>query len=111
MEDSKLRAFAKIVPLPNEASNRGCTVEAVQLAPEGRFVLVEGRGFPPNAQLAIDRVGGGEHSTAKAKANSDGRYFDLILPFQKGQQSGTTTVKAEATGCAPSVTFDWGVRK
>jgi hypothetical protein len=111
MEDSKLRAFAKIVPLPNEASNRGCTLTAVQLAPAGRFVLVEGRGFPPSAQLAIERLSGDQHSSAKAKANADGRYFDLILPFQKGRESGTTTVKAEATGCTPSLTFDWGARK
>jgi hypothetical protein len=33
------------------------------------------------------------------------------LPFQKGRESGTTTVKAEATGCTPSLTFDWGARK
>src|ERR1700720_2626724 len=65
MDDSRLRAFAKIVPFPNEASDRGCSLAAVQLAPEGRFVLVEGRGFPPNAQLAIDRLSGEEHSSAK----------------------------------------------
>ena len=111
IEDSKLRAFAKIVPLPNEASNRGCTLTAVQLAPEGRFVVVEGRGFPPNAPLAIDRLSGAEHTSARARANAEGRYFDLILPFQKGRESGTTTVKAEAGACAPSLTFDWGARK
>ena len=111
MDNSRLRAFAKIVPLPNQASNRGCTLEAVQLAPEGRFVLVEGRGFPPNAQLAIDRLSGDEHTTAKAKATPDGRYFDLILPFQKGRANGTMSVTAEASGCTPSLTFDWGARK
>jgi hypothetical protein len=111
IEDSKLRAFAKIVPLPNQASNRGCALEAVQLAPQGQFVLVEGRGFPPNAQLAIDRLSGDQHTTAKAKATKDGRYFDLILPFQKGRASGTMAVKTEAAGCTPSLAFDWGARK
>jgi hypothetical protein len=73
--------------------------------------MVEGRDFPRNAQLAIDRLNGDEHTTAKAKATKDGRYFDLILPFQKARASGAMTVKAEATGCTPSLTFDWGARK
>jgi hypothetical protein len=110
-KDDKVRAFAKIVPIPIQASDKGCTLDVVLLAPYGRVVVVEGRGFAPNAPLKIERTGGGERSASNQKSTSDGRYSDVVLPVKKGVESGQTTVKIAAAACAPSVTFEWGARK
>ena len=110
-KDDKVRAFTKIVPLPIQSSDKGCTLDAVLLAPYGRVVVVEGRGFARNAPLKIERTGAGERSTGDQKSTADGSYSEVVLPIKKGVESGQTTVKITAPACAPAVTFDWGARK
>lgn len=108
--EEKLKAFLKIVPIPNEATDGGCVLEAVLLMPGAEAVEIEGRGFQPNAAIAVESNSAGEHHNGKAKADADGVYRTLFLPYVKGQERGTTHVRIKAARCSPAVTFDWGKR-
>lgn len=108
LDDSRIRALAKIVPIPNEVEDRGCSLSFVLLAPNAALVVVEGRGFEPGRPITVESASGDERLTSTARAGEDGRYTDPILPFRKGLQRGTTTVQFKTPECTPLVTFEWG---
>jgi len=110
MDDPRIRALVKIVPIPNQTENRGCSLSSVLLTPQGALVIVEGRGFEPGRQITIESASGDERLTSTARAGEDGRYVYPILPFRKGLQSGTTAVQFKTPECTPSLTFEWGQR-
>ncbi len=108
--DGSIKVFAKIVPLPLKGEDKGCSVEAVLLTPGSELVLIEGTGFPPNSDIALDSESEGERHGGKAKTDADGRYVSGILPYKQGVARGTTKVNLKASGCSPSVSFPWGKR-
>jgi hypothetical protein len=108
--DGASRVFAKLVPVPLAAADRGCRIEAVLLLPGAEVVLVVGSGFPPDADLTMDSDSAGERHTASGKANSDGRYISAFLPYVQGVARGATNVRLAAAGCSPTLRFPWGRR-
>jgi hypothetical protein len=110
MDDPRIRALAKIVPVPNEVENRGCSLSFVLLTPNAALVVVEGSGFEPGRQITIDSASGDERLTSTVRAGENGQYTYPILPFRKGLDRGTTTVQFKTPECTPFLTFEWGQR-
>lgn len=106
--DPKLKAFLKIVPIPNEAKDKGCSIQAVLLLPGAVEVAIEGSGFPPNAALTLETNSEGEQHSGTGKTDSNGNYFSVILPYVQGMQRGTAHVKLNAAECQPALSFQWG---
>ncbi len=107
-DDRNLKAFAKVVPLPNQANDKGCSIQSVLLTPGAEEVAIEGTGFEPNADLTFESNSSGERHSAKAKAGADGNYFSVMLPYKQGEQHGTTQVTIKSVACSPVLTFNWG---
>jgi hypothetical protein len=74
-------------------------------------VLIVGSGFPSNADLTMDSGSEGERHSGKGKADADGRYRSVLLPYVLNVARGTTTVNLTAANCSPRVSFPWGRRK
>ena len=106
--DGKTKAFAKAVPIPNQATDGGCSLQATLLLPGAVEVAIEGSGFAPNADLTLETNSSGERQSKKAKADSDGTYYSAILPYKQGESRGTAEVKIKSSSCSPAVSFDWG---
>lgn len=106
--DGKTKAFAKLVPVPLRGEDKGCGIEATLLTPGGEAVLIEGTGFPPNSDIAMDSESGDERHSAKGKVDSEGRYSSALLPYRRSVTQGTTNVALKSGTCAPSVNVTWG---
>ena len=78
------KVFAKVVPNPLRAEDRGCSVDATLLTPGAELVLIEGAGFPPNSDLTMESVSEGERHGGPGKVDTEGRYVSAILPSVKG---------------------------
>lgn len=104
----KKQAFVKIVPIPIEAVDRGCRLDAVVLMPRAEEVLIEGSGFKPGEELATNSSSAGEHLAGKSKADPKGQFFSVVLPHRKGERNGTTRFEVKAPECSPAVEFPWG---
>jgi hypothetical protein len=124
-EDRKRVAAASVIPFPLAGTDKGCRLQVILGMKEGGLVLIDGAGFPPNAQLQFEAVTGDATRPLQPKTTADGRILFPLLAGAKGQASGETTVRfagvnrpptldppkqaAEANpGCAPSVSFHWG---
>ena len=106
--DGKVRALAKIVPIPLRGEDRGCSVGATLLTPGAEVVLIEGAGFPPNSDMTLSSDSGQEHQGGKGHIDEDGKYTSAILPYRQGATRGVTKVVLESAKCAPSLSFRWG---
>jgi len=106
--EQKSRAFLKIVPIPNEANDKACRIESVLLTPGGELVAIQANGFQPNAELTVDTDSGDERQGGKGKAEADGTYFAVVMPYKKGAQRGTTNLRIKSAACSPALTFNWG---
>jgi len=109
-EDGATKVFAKVVPIPLRGEDRGCAVEGVLLTPGTELVLIEGSGFPANAELQMDSDSEGERHGEKKKADADGRYASAMLPYKKGVTRGTLRVTLKSADCSPSIKVPWGKR-
>jgi hypothetical protein len=109
-EDGATKVFAKVVPIPIRGEDRGCGVEGVLLTPGAELVLIEGSGFPANAELLMDSDSEGERHSEKKKADADGHYASAMLPYKKGLTRGTLRVTLKSEGCSPSIKVPWGRR-
>jgi len=108
LDDESIKAFLKVVPIPNASRDKECVLDSVLLMPGGAAVAIEGAGFEPGAEVTMETRSGSEHYTEKAKAGADGKYFSVILPYRKGEQRGTTNVNLKSAQCSPALSFDWG---
>jgi hypothetical protein len=50
----------------------------------------------------------GEKNSGVSKAEADGSYFAVALPYILGKTSGITTWSVKAKNCNPVLTFSWG---
>ena len=107
--DAQVRAVANIVPFPLAAMDRGCSVQAMLLAPNAAAVLVRGEGFAPKAALEFRGSSGGAPQVHQAKADAAGRFETVILPEVRGKTSGTHTLSLSSGACHPEIGFAWGV--
>ena len=107
-DDRNVKAFAKTVPLPNQSIDKGCSIQSVLLTPRAEEVAIEGTGFEPSADLTFESSSSGERHSVRAKADADGNYFSVMLPYRQGEQHGTTQVTIKSSACSPVLTFTWG---
>ncbi len=108
--DGAIKVFAKVVPVPLRGEDRGCSVEGVLLTPGAEVVLVEGSGLPADSELKIDSNSEGERHSENGKADKDGHYTSVMLPYKQGVLRGTLEVSLKSAGCSPSVRVPWGRR-
>jgi len=123
--DRKHGAAASAIPFPIANTDKVCKLQVILGMKDGALVLIEGTGFPPNAQTQIDLITGDNTRRLNSKTNNDGRLVIPLLPGTSGQSSGETTVRFAGMahppslkasdapappdpGCAPSVSFQWG---
>jgi hypothetical protein len=106
--DPKLKAFAKIVPNPNQVIDKGCSLQSVLLLPGAAEVLIEGSGFAANADLTIELNFLGERHKQKVKADAEGVYSTVLLPVAPGRVGGDTELRVKSAACNPVLTFHWG---
>jgi hypothetical protein len=109
-DDRSIKLFAKTVPLPIKSEDRGCTLEAVLLTPDAAVLWIEGSGFAPGSELALEGNSEGERQSKTDKADSDGHYISSALPQRQGLARGTIEIALRSTKCSPSVNVSWGPR-
>ena len=123
--DRKHGAAATAVPFPISDEDKGCRLSVMLSLRDAGMVLVDGSGFPPNTPLEMEAVTGADTRTLHPRSDRSGGFIIIVLPTEKGQTEGETTVRfagvnhfpsLNATSapapvdpeCRPAVTFHWG---
>lgn len=110
--DQKLRAFAKIIPFPNEASDGRCLLTLELLSTKGEAVAILGQGFEANEEIVTvseytqdktDRV------ETRFKTPPDGKFVIIESPPVMAKQSGAASFTAIGKSCKLTVSYEWGV--
>jgi hypothetical protein len=117
-----------IVPDPVQAIDNGCKLTTIRLSARFELALIEGAGFPPNADVHLSSAKNGgkgvsvivtddgnvtsapntsEASTVKADAK--GSFQVSVLQNREQVPVGTEEVQAAAAHCAPAISYTWGV--
>jgi hypothetical protein len=65
-------------------------------------------GLQPREEFQIDQQSGNEAAQTKATAESDGSYRVILMPFVKGQSSGTFRFTVNGKSCLVGVEAPWG---
>lgn len=122
-EDRSNGAATQAVPFPIVDTDKSCSLQVLLGMKDGDMVVVEGTGFPRNAEVKLETTTGGKTHEIDSKTNPDGQMALAVLPWLGGETGGTTTVRyvgrvttpgAAATtatadsSCAPAVSFHWG---
>ena len=106
-DDYKLQAFAKVVPRPNAAEDKGCRVEAVLLMPHAELILLQASNFPANTRLTMIADSEGEIQKTQPTTDAKGEYTYALMPAKAGLKSGSIKVRLEGPNCAPQVSVPW----
>ncbi|WP_211256339.1 hypothetical protein [Edaphobacter aggregans] len=107
-DDQKWKALATVVAFPMIGADDGCSLEALRVTPDAQAVMIRGKGFPPNAVLAMTSDSAGEVATGSWQVSEKGDLISLVMPEVRGKTEGKTTVRVKAPACAPQVSFEWG---
>ena len=123
-----LRIPISIVPDPIQAEDRGCRLSAIRLTPKFELAMIEGSGFPPNADVHIHIADDGR-TRVVAMVDSDGHMASttdtstniVVKSDSKGafqapslknvgkNPTGRETWEATTPGCSPKLSYEWGV--
>jgi hypothetical protein len=106
--DGSVRAFARVVPDPIEASDGPCRLSVELASPDGLMFVLHGDGFEPDVELTTVTVSGKEKLNNTFRNSTDGKFAIPILPGVVGKKSGSTTVTVSSKSCTVPVRFDWG---
>jgi hypothetical protein len=106
--DKSAQVFASVVPFPNRAIDGGCSVEATLVTRTAEAVMLSATGFKPGVTLDIEMNSEGEKQHPSAKADANGAYEWVVLPFKKGLAKGRAQVSVHSDGCSPALSFAWG---
>jgi hypothetical protein len=123
--DARRAAATTAVPFPISDEDKGCRLSVLLSLRDAGMVLVDGSGFPPNTPLEMEAVTGAETRSLHPKTDPSGAFVIIVLPTEKGQTAGDTTVRFAGINhfptlnttnapppadpdCRPSVTFHWG---
>ena len=107
-DDQKWKALVTLVAFPDIGTDGGCSLEALRVTADAEAVMVRGKGFPPNAVLAMTSDSAGEVMTGSWQVNEKGELISLVMPGVRGKTEGMTTVRVKGPVCAPQVSFQWG---
>jgi len=80
-QDKNIRALTKIVPVPIQAEDKGCTLQSVLLTPGAEFMAIEGSGFAPNHDVRLESESGKEHHGGTVRSDREGRLVTGIVPY------------------------------
>jgi hypothetical protein len=106
--DKSSKVTFGIIPDPVTATEHGCTIEVVRLAPKFEAAMIQGRGFKPGEPIEFSAKSYSESEGGPVKADEKGEVAVGVTPFVKGKTSGTTVVKLITSHCAPETSFTWG---
>ncbi|MFL6426925.1 MAG: hypothetical protein ACJ71S_01680 [Acidobacteriaceae bacterium] len=106
--EGKPLATLSAMPFPLQSRNKGCVLSAVLLMPEGAAILIEGKGFTPNATVHLLGDSSGEKHDLSHEADSNGDLRFVVLPSTIGRTSGNITIGPTDGPCHPKVTVPWG---
>jgi hypothetical protein len=107
-DDDKSRAFTQIVPFPWEETVGPCHLSLTETGPYYSGVLIRLSGLQPDEELSTEQQSENEGGRSKAKADAQGRYNVVILPFVKGKKSGTARFVVSGKSCKIGTQFPWG---
>ena len=106
-DDPNIKAYAKAIPLPLEAEDKGCRIRAIVLAPRGTLAAIEASGFPADSVVDLHTDSAGEVHDSKPKTDKAGRYIAAVLPVKAGTPAGTIRIRITAGQCKPEVSLPW----
>jgi hypothetical protein len=107
-DDQKWKALTTLVAFPEIGTDGGCSLEALRITPDAQAAMIRGKGFPPNAVLAMTSDSAGEVATGSWQVSEKGELISLVMPQVRGKTEGKTTVRVKGPACAPQVSFEWG---
>jgi hypothetical protein len=107
-QDQKTKIFFAVIPAPIQATDNGCTLEAVSLRLKNQLVLIRGKGFQPNESVAFQSKSDEQTQTREASVEANGEYQLPLEPFVKGKDRGAMEIKLQGAKCAPVLRFPWG---
>ncbi len=127
-EDRSNGAATQAIPFPITNTDKSCNLQVLLGMKDADMVVVEGAGLPPSSEVKIETVIGNQTRTMNPKTDAGGHMALAVFPAVKGQTAGTATVRyagvvtpatpaatatqapaAADTGCAPAVSFHWGL--
>ena len=108
MSGNTVKAYARIVSFPNQATSGTCTLTVEMAEPPGKAFTVTGSGFAPSAALEIIDRSEDESIPRKDVAAKDGTFSATLLPAVAGKDSGTAGFTARTSTCTVAVTYEWG---
>lgn len=107
-DEKHLRAVVNFAPVPNRASDKGCSLEDIMLAPNSALVAIQGAGFKPNADVKFVSESEGEKHDGQIKADSEGNFFFAIGQGVKGKEKGVTKMSVVSSECSVPLSIPWG---
>jgi hypothetical protein len=107
-QDQKTKVFFAVIPAPIQATDNGCTLEAVSLRLKNELVLIRGKGFEPNEAVGFESTSYEQTHTRTDQVDANGEYQLPMQPFVAGKSGGTTEIKLSGAKCAPRLKFQWG---
>lgn len=108
-KDGKYKAVVMIVPKPIIGEDKRCSVEVIWAREDFSFAVIRGKGFPPNEEIKYLSNSAGETLKGSFKTNTHGEFTTGFGPGVKGKQKGTDEISFKASGCAPFVSYHWGI--
>lgn len=113
--DQRVKAFAKAVPFPIEATDgNGCRLSVELASRSGNVFNIFGEGYEPNEELTTDITPAAEVMASQDKADASGSFRMLVdqtmAKYEIGSTgtSGTEDVRVTGSKCALTVHFEWG---
>jgi len=91
-----------IVPDPITATDKGCTLNVVQLLPGFETAYFTGSGFAPDTEITFEGRSFDESHPIKTRTGHDGSLSFALMPFVAGKKKGKTTVRGLGTECSPN---------
>lgn len=107
-DDSRYRAFARVVPFPIEDLVGPCKLAATMSGRNYLSVTIVVTGLQPEEEIEVQRRSGNEVGVEKSTAGKTGTWVAAFFPSVKGQVSGQLRVLVKAKECAVRVEIPWG---
>ena len=109
--DGTVRAFARAIPFPIQASDGQCRLAVELLSAQGLAFRVDGQGFAPGETVQTDSRSEGQVLKGQNQADGSGE-FHAYQVFSKvaGKESGSASYTAIGASCRVTVKYDWGKR-